>query len=112
MGELPPAIFGEGVRLEFAAHVRLGRKGRAAAVAKAVKAADAAERTVTKRSRRADRASVARTKRGGFVLRSAETRAEVREFHAQRRLFDVRYDPDVQYDPGADGARGAGRPLI
>ena len=32
LGELPQAIFGEGVRLEFAARVRLGRKGRVAAV--------------------------------------------------------------------------------
>ena len=34
--DVPPAIFGEEVRLEFAARVRLGRRQRAAAIAKAL----------------------------------------------------------------------------
>ena len=35
LGEVPPAIFGEEVRLEFAARVRLGRRQRTAAIARA-----------------------------------------------------------------------------
>ena len=44
LGEVPPAIFGEEVRPEFAARVRPRRRQRAAAIAKAVRAADATER--------------------------------------------------------------------
>ena len=65
--------------------------------------AAAVERAVTRRSRRADRATVARMERR---LRAPDTRAEVHEFHAQRRMFDVPYDPDTDAVRGRPAPEG------
>ena len=120
LGEVPPAIFGEEVRLEFAARVRLGRRQRAAAIAKAARAADATERAVTRRSRRANRASTAQASRRlrspetreGYVRRSMRSTASaacVRRAVPTRALMPRRRVQSSYLRGGAGRGRGEGR---
>ena len=89
LGEVPPEIFGQTVRVTVAPPSRL-RKARGGADVRRAEEKSRAARRAEKAFVRAARTRVRQEKER---LKTPETREEVHSFHAKRRLLDPPYDP-------------------